>query len=266
MATVRARLYRSLDPEAWPKPGLSPLNRAVTVIVLFSIAAAVLESEPEVLKIFPKGFALFNIIIAVVFTVEYVLRLWAMGESPKYAGITGAIKYAATPASLIDLIATVALWGDVIYQTEGFYAVVLRLVRVLRLMRLARKSRWAIAFKLLVQAIAERKRELALSFGFAGTILLVAATVLFVVEGAAQPEAFGSIPRSLWWAIATLTTIGYGDVYPITVLGKICASVVAITSIAIIAMPTGIMAAAFSNVFSEYRESGESGNDGEGSA
>ena len=121
-------------------------------------------------------------------------------------------------------------------------------------MRLAIKSKWAIAFNLLGRAIAERRRELALSFGFAGTILLVAATVLFVVEGTAQPDAFGSIPRSLWWAIATLTTIGYGDVYPITVLGKICASIVAITSIAIIAMPTGIMAAAFSDVFSEFKK------------
>ena len=255
MATVRARLYRSLDPEAWPEPGLSPLNRAVTAIVLFSIITAVLESEPEIRRVFPDGFELLNLIIAVLFTVEYILRLWAMGESPRYAGITGLIKYAATPASLIDLVATVAVWGGVIYQTEGFYAVLLRLVRVLRLIRLARKSQWAIAFKLLGQAIAERKRELALSFGFAGTILLVAGTLLFIVEGTAQPEAFGSIPRSLWWAIATLTTIGYGDVYPITALGKVCASVVAITSIAIIAMPTGIMAAALSDVFSDSRSS-----------
>ncbi|HIJ44269.1 MAG TPA: two pore domain potassium channel family protein [Rhodospirillaceae bacterium] len=162
---------------------------------------------------------------------------------------------------MIDLIATLALWGDVIYQTEGTYAVLLRLVRVLRLLRLARESEWANAFKLLGQAITERRRELVLSFGFVGAILLVAATVLFVVEGAAQPEAFGSIPRALWWAIATLTTIGYGDVYPITALGKVCASIVAITSIAIIAMPTGIMAAAFSDVFSKFRrKKGERGD------
>ena len=254
MSTVRTRLYQSLDPEAWPKPGLSPLNRVITAIVLFSIGTAVFQSEPVVRNIFPKGFELLNLIFAVLFTVEYFLRLWATGENPKYAGVLGLLKYAATPASLIDLIATVALWSDVFYQTEGIYAVLLRLVRVLRLMRLARKSKWAISFKLLAQAIAERRRELALSFGFAGAILLVAATLLFVVEGTAQPDAFGSIPRSLWWAIATLTTIGYGDVYPITVLGKICASIVAITSIAIIAMPTGIMAAAFSDVFSEFKK------------
>ncbi|NQV82578.1 MAG: ion transporter [Rhodospirillales bacterium] len=263
MTTVRARLYRSLDPEAWPTPGLSPLNRAVTTIVFFSIVAAILESEPEVHKVSPEGFALLNIVIVMLFTVEYVLRLWAMGENTKYAGVSGTIKYAVTPASLIDFIATVALWGDVIYQIEGVYGVLLRLARVFRLLRLARKSKWAVAFKLLGQAVAERKRELALSFGFTGTVLLVAATVLFLVEGTAQPEAFGSIPRSLWWAVATLTTIGYGDVYPITALGKVCASVVAITSIAIIAMPTGIMAAAFSDVFS-----GQKGtkNDKEGPA
>ena len=95
----------------------------------------------------------------------------------------------------------------------------------------------------------ERRFELVLSFGFASVVLIMCATLLFFVEGSTQPEAFGSIPRAMWWAVATLTTVGYGDVYPITALGQICASISALTSIAIIAMPTGIMAAAFSGAF-----------------
>ena len=110
---------------------------------------------------------------------------------------------------------------------------------------------------LLWRAVVERRTELALSFGMTMIILLVAATLLFAVEGQAQPDAFGSIPRAMWWSLATLTTVGYGDVYPVTAIGKLCAGLAALTSIAVVAMPTGILAAAFSDCFQEIR--GEKG-------
>ena len=131
----------------------------------------------------------------------------------------------------------------------GVYGVFCRLVRVLRVLSLARNSQIGVAIRLLHDALRQRMTELLLSLCLALTVLLISATLLFALEGSAQPEAFGSIPRSLWWAVATLTTVGYGDVTPITVLGKVCAAVAAITSIALVAMPTGIMAAAFSEAF-----------------
>ncbi len=152
------------------------------------------------------------------------------------------------------MVATVALWVDIILGIQGTYGVVLRLVRALRIITLARNSEWADAILLLGTAIRTRRRELILSFGLTLLILLVSATCLFLVEGTTQPEAFGSIPRAMWWAMATLTTVGYGDVYPITAIGKLFAGISAITSIAIVAMPTGIMAAAFSDVFQQLRK------------
>ncbi len=254
MPRVRSRLYVNLDPEKWPHRGLSPVNRVVLAAVMASILAAILESEAQIREISPFGFVALNFIFALLFTIEYLVRLWAMGESPQYAGFVGRFRYACTWASLLDLIATLALWAALLFGVQGFYGVLLRLFRVLRVLGLARNSEWAIAMRFLGRAIAERDRELILSFGFAGIILLVSATVLFIAEGRSQPEAFGSIPRAMWWAMVTLTTIGYGDVYPVTAIGKLCASVVAITSIAIIAMPTGIMAAAFSDAFQKLRE------------
>ena len=253
MSELRSRLYVMLDPETWPHRGLSPLNRTILTVVLLSILAAILESEPEIRSRIPSGFVALNLIFAVIFMIEYVLRLWAMGENPEYAGFIGRARYALTFAALIDLVATMALWIGLFSDIQGLYGVLLRLVRVLRVITLARNSEWAVAVRLLSRAISDRGREFTLSLGFAGIILLISATLLFAVEGEVQPDAFGSIPRAMWWAVATLTTIGYGDVYPITAVGKLCASIAAITSIAIVAMPTGIMAAAFSDAFQGVR-------------
>lgn len=149
------------------------------------------------------------------------------------------------------------MWVDIVFGFQGVYGVMLRLVRVLRVFSLARNSDWAAAIFILGRAVQDRRRELCLSLGLAMIVLLVSATLLFVFEGPTQPDAFGSIPRAMWWAMATLTTVGYGDVYPVTVVGKLFAGVAAITSIAIVAMPTGIMAAAFSDAFEKMRGGSE---------
>ncbi len=254
MFHLRARLYKQLDPLAWPGAGISPANRVVLWIVLLSILAAVLGSEPKLRVLSPATFSALNAFFAICFAIEYAIRLWSAGENPRYAGLAGRFRYACTYVSLIDLIATLALWADLLFGVTGVYGVLLRLVRVLRVITLTQNSRWSMAVRLLTRAIRERQLELALSFGLAAVILFLAATALFVVEGETQPEAFGSIPRAMWWAMITLTTVGYGDVYPVTGLGKLFAGLAALTSIAIVAMPTGIMAAAFSDMFQRFRE------------
>lgn len=253
--TTRQRLYKQLDPVAWNGSGISPLNLFVLGLVLFSVVMAVLRSEKSVQEAAFGFFVWANWFLAVAFSIEYGARLWIMGENERFRGIRGRLQYALTWASLLDLIATLAIWIDLLVGVPGVYGVLLRLMRALRILSLTRNSAIGIAIRLLFGAIHGRRVELGLSLTLAVLVLLVASVILFMVEGHAQPEAFGSIPRAMWWAMATLTTVGYGDVYPVTAPGKILAGITAITSIAIVAMPAGIMAAAFSDAFQEIQKS-----------
>jgi len=147
----------------------------------------------------------------------------------------------------VAALATPLLAGD---------AAALRLFRILRILSLARLGRFGRAFSALGEAVRARGYELVASAAVAGTLLLLTSTLLYLVEGVAQPDAFGSIPRAMWWSVATLTTVGYGDVFPITGLGRLLAGATAVTGIGLIALPTGILASAFSDAIQKRRGTG----------
>jgi voltage-gated potassium channel len=248
--SARRRLYMALEPAERRVPGLSPLNRFVMIAIVLSVAVAIAESEPEVHRFSPALFNVLEIVFGALFFVEYLTRLWVASEDPRYGnGIGGRIRYAITPAAVVDLLAITPL----VLSTVGAEAYVLRLLRLVRVLRLARLGRFTEATRALSHAVRSRRYELFLSVGVAFFVLLLTSTLMYLVEGANQPDAFGSIPRSMWWSIATLTTVGYGDVVPLTILGRILGGVTAITGIGLIAMPTGILAAAMSDAIQARR-------------
>jgi voltage-gated potassium channel len=248
--TLRERIYIALEPRARSVPGLSLTNKLICALIVCSAVAAILETEVIVLALTGRLFLYLEWIFTSVFLVEYLARLWVARENPKYSdGAAGLFRYARTPAAVMDLLAI----APILLTFGGNEAFMLRLFRLLRVLRLARLGRFSEAMNYIVLAVRSRRHELILSFCAALVLLIVSATVLYVVEGGNQPDAFGSIPRAMWWAVATLTTVGYGDVYPITILGKVFASVSAIAGIALIAMPTGILAAAFSDALQTQR-------------
>lgn len=250
----RRWLYRNLHPSAWHKRGLSPLNRLVVLVILLAVGLAVLQSEPTVYAGNEGLFRAAEIVLAAVFLVEYAARIWIAGENPDYGPtFAGRMRYALTLPALVDLLVLVSLFVTLV----GAQGAVLRLVRLMRIITLAKLGRYSSALNAIGAAIHSRRYELTMSVVIAGMLLLVSSTLLYMFEGQGQPDDFGSIPRAMWWSIATLTTVGYGDAVPHTVIGRILAGFTAITGIGLIAMPTGILAAAFSDALTRQREQRE---------
>ncbi|RUO23989.1 potassium channel protein [Aliidiomarina minuta] len=243
-------MYRYLEPAAWQGDGMSPVNLLVAALVVVASIIAIAETEAILASRYAEQFFMTELALFCIFLIEYCLRVYAAGEDPRYKGVTGRIRYIFSFWALIDLL---ALLPFIFYAGDhsGFF---LRFLKVLRLLRIARLGRFSQAWDAFVHALGDRRYELMLSVMLALLMLIISSSMLYAVEAPYQPEAFGSIPRAFWWSVATLTTVGYGDVTPITAIGKLFAGMTAIAGIGLIAMPTGIMAAAFSDAFQVAKE------------
>ncbi len=246
---LRRRLYVQLDPAAWPRRGLSPINLIVFITIIVTSILAVVETEPTIAKGRDNLFNAMELVVGVFFSIEYVARAWTAAESPRYGpGWRGLLRYVRSPIAIIDLISI----STSFLTPAGLQPYLLRAFRVARILRIAKLGRMSNAMSYLIEAMMARRYELLFSLFVSLTFMVFSASLLYLVEGPAQPDKFGSIPRALWWATAALTTIGYGDVYPITVLGRIFAAMTAVAGIGLVAMPTGIMAAAFSEAVQKH--------------
>ena len=208
----------------------------MSLLIVLNAVAVLLETVEAIRAPYARAFRIFEYFSVMVFTVEYLARVWVANLDQRYPHpIFGRIRYMFTPLALVDFLAILPFF----LSLAGFDLRMLRMLRLLRLLKLTRYSR---ALSKIGGAIRASKEELILTLIVMGILLLISSTLIYFAEHEAQPEAFSSIPASLWWAVVTLTTIGYGDVYPITVAGKIVAGVSAIIGIGMFALPGGIIA------------------------
>jgi len=221
------------------------------LLIVINVAAVILETEPYFQSRYVEFFQALEIFSVSVFTIEYGLRLWSCVEAPGLEHQNQAhprISYVFTPMAIIDFIAIAPFYLAFIFNID------LRFLRVLRLLRIFKLTRYSGAMTTLLKVIHDQISTLAAALFIMIVIMIVAASGIFLVEHDDQPEVFGTIPRSMWWAIVTLTTVGYGDVVPLSFAGKIFATVIMIAGVGLVALPTGILASSFSETVKRNRE------------
>lgn len=239
---IKARIANVLEPTGEPSRAARVVNWLLFGLIAANLVALVLESVESLRAAAPEAFRWFELGSLALFTVEYVLRLWSCTTVPGYEGpIRGRLRFAFTPLALIDLLAILPL----VVPAFGIDLRSGRVMRLFRLFRIAKLARYSKSLRLFARVFQQRRAELVTVCLFVGTLLLLASSLMYYVEHDAQPEAFSSIPATFWWAVATLTTVGYGDVYPITEVGKMLAGIICLLGIGMIALPTSILGAAF---------------------
>ena len=237
------RLFEILEEGRTGDPVSRAVDRLLIVLILVNVIAVVLETVDRIGEAYARTFILIEWISVVIFTIEYALRIWAADARSgpgRRARWMARGRYILTPSGLIDLLAIAPFYLSFIFAAGD-----LRFLRLFRLVRFFKLARYSPALGSLLQAIASEARALFAALVIMLGMVLSAATLLYIVERDAQPELFGSIPNAMWWAIATLTTVGYGDAIPATALGKVLGGIVMIFGLAMFALPIGIVATSF---------------------
>lgn len=239
---LKRRLWRVVGERPDGELPRSVFNRFFAFLIVFSVVFAVVATEGNPGTVLVNRLRAIDLSISLLFLVEYLLRLWVSPLSGLYGrGWRAYGRYLRSPFALVDLVALLPLFVDVI----GSELYMVRLFRLLRVLRLSRSRRFREAVFRFGYALRAKRSELEVALVFTGSVILVSATGLYMSEGSVQPEHFGSIPRALWWAVCTVTTVGYGDVVPVTVVGRLLGGLTALAGIGSIAIPTGILVVGF---------------------
>lgn len=224
----------------------------IVSLIILNVTAVILETVDILYLKYSAFFINFELFSVAVFSAEYILRLWTCNLDKRFRQpIKGRIRFALTPLAIIDLLAVLPFYLAAIFPVDLRFIRILRLFRIFRILKIARYSE---SIRNIAKVITRKKEELVMSIFILLIVLIVSSSLMYFVENSAQPEAFSSIPASMWWGIVTLTTIGYGDIYPITPLGKLLGGVVAIIGIAMIALPAAVIVSGYFKQEEEARK------------
>jgi len=219
------------------------LARLINLVILLLIALTVVivfaETIPQVRDDYITWFVWFEYVSIALFSIEYIARLWSAAEIDPEQPWRSRWRYAKSPLALVDLLAVAPFYFGLFIQLDTRY---LRVVRLLRILKLTRYSR---SLTTLLQVLKNEMPGIISALGILLILIVFASAGIYLVERDAQPEAFGSIPQAMWWATITLTTVGYGDVVPITLAGKALGIVITILGVGFAALPAGIIASGF---------------------
>lgn len=252
MPTFKRRIYLLLDPNDGGSKWDKLVNGAIVTLIVLNTLAVIVETIESLYGQYANQFRALEIFSVAFFTVEYLLRVWTITENPRYkAAVRGRINYMLTPSALVDLLAVLPFYLPFIMFIDLRF---LRIFRLFRFLRFFKLGRYLNASRLMMRVLRSKKEELILSFFMTFFLIIMSASIMYFIEHDAQPDKFSSIPETMWWSVATLTTVGYGDVYPVTITGKILASFISILGIGMFALPAGILASGFSDEFKQSKK------------
>jgi voltage-gated potassium channel len=212
------------------------------ILILLNAVAVVLETVDELNAEYGAVFNAIELVSVTIFTIEYVLRLWVAPLDSRYAGRFGRLRYAFSLMALVDLLAILPTFLPMIFTMDLRF---IRFLRVFRLFRLLKMSRYVESLNALDDVVRSKKEELLVTLVMIVMLLLFSSSLMYLVENEAQADKFPHIPAAMWWGVATLTTVGYGDIFPITPLGKLLGAFIALLGIGMFALPAGILASGF---------------------
>ena len=236
---IKERLYEILEIAAVGDTPSKLFDIFIVTLITLNIIAVILATVEKIDLQYKYYFRIFEIFSVTIFTIEYLLRLWTCTINKNIRNsLTGRIKYIFTPFAIIDVLAILPFYLPMIIHLDLRF---IRAVRLFRLFRLFKMGRYSKAISMLKKVLKEKKEELIIVIFLVFLLLIIFSSLMYFIEKEAQPEAFSSIPEAMWWGIITLTTVGYGDVYPITPLGKILGALIAFLGIGMFALPAGIL-------------------------
>lgn len=221
----------------------------ITLIIINTISAIV--ATFEITQFISDILSIIEIISVIIFTIEYIIRLWTADliflEKKSYKA---RIKYVTSFMAIIDLLSILPFYIPFIIPID---LRVLRTLRIIRLFRLFKLNRYTTALTDIANVFKSKASQLLSSMFVVVLLMIISSVIMYDVEHTAQPEAFSNAFSALWWAIATITTVGYGDVYPMTVCGKIMSAIIALLGVALVAVPTGIISAGFTEIIQDRK-------------
>lgn len=248
--SIRKRVAELLEQGHYNDRPSRVLNLLLILLISLNVFAIILGSESGFYERHQRALWVFEVFSVLVFTVEYLARVWSavdLEEATDKRPILGRLRYMLSPMALIDLIAIVPFYLSLYVSFD------LRFLRVVRMLRLLKLTRYSPALGALLDVIQRETEALLAAFVVLLLMLVFSASGIYLLEGGIQPDTFGSIPSSMWWSIVTLTTVGYGDVVPVTVGGKVFAGLIGLIGIGMIAVPAAILASGFAESIHDRR-------------
>ena len=247
--SIRKFIYDNLHDEENETLFSRCINYALIGLIIGNVIAVLLESINSIYKDYQWYFDIFEHISILIFTVEYILRFWSVVEkNPLDSEWRQRWKYITSGAAIIDLLAILPAYLNFFVQID------LRFLRTLRLLRLLKLTRYFVSLQILLSVIEREKGSFQAVIFILSIMIVMAAAGIYVVESRAQPDVFSSIPASMWWAVVTLTTVGYGDVTPITPAGRFLGALITILGVGLAALPAGILASGLASELEQRKQ------------